>query len=178
MLLGILALIAQPIAVAQEATPAATEMAGEPTFTLLGLAPGATLPSPADLQVARVEFPPGVGFPFDASDPSGALVILESGSLTIHVEEQAWTISRGGTLQQAMGAAQTTNAEPDMTGVLEEVAMGEDATLEAGDIAFVPGSLTGEVRNTGQDTASVLLVITAPQGMGMGGGAPEATPAT
>jgi quercetin dioxygenase-like cupin family protein len=61
-----------------------------------------------------------------------------------------------------------------MASVVEEVAMGEDATLEAGDVAHVPGNLTGEVRNTGQEPTSVLLVLIGPEGMMMGGA--EATP--
>jgi quercetin dioxygenase-like cupin family protein len=174
VLLGSLALIAQPIAVAQEATPAADEMGEGLTFTLLGLVPSTTLPSAASVQVARAEFAPGAGFPFDPSDPNGALVIVESGSLTVRVEEQAWTISRGAALQQAMEGMEATGTEPDMASVVEEVAMGEDATLEAGDVAHIPGNLTGEVRNNGQEPTSVLIVLIGPEGMMMGG--EEATP--
>lgn len=171
LLLGGLTLYAQPVAVAQDATPESGEMAMEGlTFSLLGFAPGVTMPGAADLQVARSEFDPGAGFPFDASDPTGALVIVESGALTIHVDEQAWTISRGAALQEAMT---TAGAEPDMAGVLEEVTMGTEATLEAGDVAYIPGNLTGEVRNTGQEPASALLVLVAPGGTMMG----DATPA-
>ena len=174
MLLGLRALGAQSVALAQEATPAAEEMAEGLAFTLLGLAPGVTLPSSADLQVARVEFAPGAGFPFEASDPNGVLAIVESGSLTVRVEEQAWTISRGAALQQAM---ETAGAAPDMAGVLEEVTMGEDATLEVGDVAYTPGNITGEVRNTGQEHTSVLVVFIGPESFMMDGSAPEATPA-
>jgi quercetin dioxygenase-like cupin family protein len=151
---------------AQEATPEAGMMAPEGvTFTPLGVAPGITLPSPVDLTVARATFAPGAGFPLDASDPEGALVIMESGALTIRVEEVDWTISRGGALQQAMG---TPNAEPDLSGILEAVAMGAEATLQAGDVAYVPGSITGEVRNDGQEPATVLLVLTDAGGTMMG----------
>jgi quercetin dioxygenase-like cupin family protein len=170
VLLGGFALIAQPVAVAQEATPAAGEMGEGLSFTLLGLLPGVSLPGAADLQVARAEFAPGAGFPFDASDPTGTLVIVESGTLTVRVEEQTWTISRGAALQQAMGAAQSAT---DLAGALDEVAAGEDATLEAGDVAYVPGNLTGEVRNTGKEPTSLLLVLAGPEGFMMG----EATPA-
>jgi hypothetical protein len=159
---------------AQEATPGAGMMAPEGvTFTPLGVAPGLVLPSPVDLTVARATFASGAGFPFDPSDPEGALVIMESGSLTIHVEELGWTISRGGAMQQAMA---TPNAAPDMSGVLEAVAMGAEATLQAGDVAYVPGSVTGEVHNAGPEPASALLILTDPSGSMMGQGAPEATP--
>ena len=171
ILLGLTTISGQR-ALAQDAAPAAeTGMEGL-TFTLLGLAPGVTLPGAADLEVARVGFEPGAGFPFDAGDPTGALIIVESGTITAHVDEQAWTISRGGALQQAM---EPSDAEPDMTGVLEEIAMGEEATLEAGDVAYVPGGVSGEVRNTGKQHAEALVVLVGPEGMTTGEA--EATPA-
>jgi len=47
--------------------------------------------------------------------------------------------------------------------------MGEDATLEAGDVAYIPGSVNGEIRNDGDEPAVGLAVILAPGGMlGMG----------
>lgn len=170
LLLGVLALRAQPVAVAQEATPSAEMDMEGLTFTLLGIAPGVTLPGAADLEVARVGFAPGAGFPFDPGDPTGALVIIEAGTITAHVNEQTWTISRGAALQQAMGS---TEAAPDLTGVLEEIAIGEEATLEVGDVAYVPGGVSGEVRNTGAEPAEALIVLAGPAGMTMG----EATPA-
>ena len=172
MLLGGLALRAQPEAVAQDATPSADMSMEGLTFTLLGVVPSATLPSPAEMQVARTGFDPGAGFPFDPNDPSGALVIIESGALTARVDEQSWTISRGGALQEAMSA---TDTAPDMSGVLEEIAPGEEATLEVGDVAYVPGGINGEVRNNGQEHAEALIVIVGPEGMMMG--MSEATPA-
>lgn len=162
---------------AQSATPSAGEMQ-EPegvTFTALGIAPGVTLQGATDLTVARAEFQPGVGFPFDASDPGGALVIMESGALTIRVEEQGWMISRGAAMLQMMATPMT--GEPDLSAILEPVAKGQEGTLQAGDVAYIPGSLTGEVRNTGQEPASALLILTNPAGTMMGGATPEATPA-
>jgi len=172
LLLGVLALNAQPVAIAQEATPSAEMSMEGLTFTLLGVAPGVTLPGASDLEVARAGFEPGAGFPFDASDPTGALVIIEAGTITARVEEQAWMISRGGALQQAMETMETSGAEPDWGGVLEEVAMGEEATLEVGDVAYVPGGVSGEVRNNGEEHAEALIVLVGPAGMTMG----EATP--
>ena len=89
--------------------------------------------------------------------------MVEFGTVTVHIEEQALTISRGAALQQAMAGMETSGTEPDMTGVLEEAAMGEDATFEAGDVAFIPGGVTGEVCKTGQDRASVLVVLIGPE---------------
>lgn len=149
---------------AQEATPAAEDMEMEGlSFLPIGVAPGVTLPEPADLMVARSEFQPGASFPFEASYPEGSLVIVESGELTVHVEEQAWFISRGNVFQQAMSA---DPMNPNMDGVLEDVVMGAEATLKAGDVAYIPGFLTGEVRNTTDAPASALLVVVAPSMMG------------
>jgi quercetin dioxygenase-like cupin family protein len=171
LMLSGLALRAQPIAVAQVATMEPGESMEGLTFTLLGFAPGVTLPSAADLEVSRSEFEPGAGFPFDASEPTGALVIVEAGSLTITVEEQAWTISRGAALAEAMASPA---AGTDLFGdSIEEIAMGAEGTLETGDVAYVPGWVTGEVRNNGQEPASALLVLIGPSGGMMG----EATPA-
>ena len=69
VLLGLVAIEAQPPVMAQEATPASDEMGMEGlTFALLGIAPGVTLPSAADVEVARVGFAPGAGFPFESFD--------------------------------------------------------------------------------------------------------------
>ena len=69
---------------AQEATPAAGEMAMEGlTFTLLGAASAVTLPSPADVQVARAGFAPGAGFPLVPLDATSAMVVVESGTGTV-----------------------------------------------------------------------------------------------
>ena len=160
MLLGIAALRAYPHAVAQEASPAAEEFMPEgTTFVPIGFAPGVALPSPADLVAARASFEPGAGFPFAASDPEGAFVVIESGTLTVRVEEMAWTITHGAALGAMMASPQ---AAGDLTGVMEEVAMGEEATLAAGDSAYIPGGVNGEVRNDGQERADALVFLVAP----------------
>lgn len=169
LLLGLVAVGAGAVR-AQEATPAAGEMSMEGlTFTLLGTASEVTLPSPADLEVARAGFAPGAGFPLVPTDATSAMVVVEAGEITARVVEQAWTISRGAALQQAMASPDT---EPDLPGVIEEIAAGEEATLQAGDVAYVPGNVSGEVRNAGQEDASALVFLIAPSGMTMD----EATP--
>jgi quercetin dioxygenase-like cupin family protein len=144
MLLGTAIMGARPAAIAQEATPAGQEMEGL-TFEPMGVAQGVTLPSPADLTAARAGFDPGAGFPLEASDPEGAFVVIESGALTVRVEEVTWTISRGA-------------------GSSEEVALGEEATLEVGDSAYVPGGVTGEVRNNRQERAEAIVFLASPSG--------------
>jgi hypothetical protein len=160
---------------AQDATPPADMSAPEGvTFTPLGVAPGVALPSPVDLTVARMTLAPGAGFPLEPSDPEGALLVMEAGAMTIRVADVGWAISRGAAMQQAMA---TPSAEPTIAGVLEQVAMGTEATLRAGDMAYVPGSIAGEVRNDGAEPATALLVLTDPPGTLLGQGTPEATPA-
>ncbi|MFT4038208.1 MAG: hypothetical protein QM692_08530 [Thermomicrobiales bacterium] len=161
---------------AQEATPAASAadtgamVMGGVMFTPLGMAPGVALPAMADLEVARVEFAPGAGFPFDASEPAGVLIIVESGALTLQVEEQGWMISRGRALAEALAESPI---DPDVSGVLEPVAQGAEGTLQAGDVAQIPGYLTGSVTNQGDAPASALLVLFVPGEMEA-----EATPAS
>jgi quercetin dioxygenase-like cupin family protein len=158
VLLGDLALQAQPVAIAQEATPA-SDMAPEgASFEPLGFAQGVTLPSPADLVVARFRLDAGAGFPFDPNDPTNTVVVVESGSFTVRVEEMAWSVTRG----EALSAAMETGEEADFEASLEEVAMGEEATLTAGDVAYIPGSVNGEVRNEGQERAEALLFVVGP----------------
>ncbi len=172
VLLGAVVVTGQPGTMAQEGTPEAVEgmMPEGLTFTLLGFADELDLPSPAILEVARSEFEPGAGFPFFPGDPTGALVIVESGSLTARVDEQSWTISRGAALQEAMTSA---DAETNLASAVEEVAAGEEGTLQTGDVAFVPGGVSGEVRNDGDEPASALLMLIAPSGVA----SPAATPA-
>ncbi|MFN8593157.1 MAG: hypothetical protein U0031_17005 [Thermomicrobiales bacterium] len=162
---------------AQEATPSSGEMMAPEgvAFTPLGLAPGVLLPGATNLTVARAEFAPGAGFPLDVNDPEGALVIMEAGTLTMQVEGQGWLISRGAAMQQAM--ASPTAGEPDLSAVMEQVAPGQEATLQAGDVSYIPGNIAGEVRNTGQEPATALLILTDPAGM-MGVATPEATPSS
>jgi quercetin dioxygenase-like cupin family protein len=169
LLLG-LVVVGEGAVRAQDATPAAGEMSMEGlTFTLLAAESEVTLPSPADLQVARAGFAPGAGFPLVPIDATSVMVVVESGTITARVVEQAWTISRGAAVQQAMA---TPGTAPEMAGVIEEVAMGEEAALQAGDVVYVPGNVSGEVRNAGQESTSALVFLIAPSSMMMD----EATP--
>jgi quercetin dioxygenase-like cupin family protein len=144
VLLGVLALRAHLVTVAQEATPARPAMEGV-TLAPMGFVQGVTVPSPADLTGIRLGFEPGAGFPLEASDPEAAIVVIESGALTVRVDEVPWTISRGA-------------------GPREEIALGEEATLEAGDAAYVPGGVAGEVRNNGQERVEALVFLVSPSG--------------
>jgi quercetin dioxygenase-like cupin family protein len=169
MLLGLLALHAQPVAIAQEASPAAGEMEAEGvTFDLAAFAPGIEVSSPSDLVVFRVGLEPGATIPVDDS-PGVGILLVESGTLTVQVEGEL-SVNRGAGMNAGMATAEATG---DMSGLSESVAVGEAATLEAGDAATIPGNVAGEIRNEGQEPATALAFIVGPsQGM-MG----EATPA-
>ncbi len=109
--------------------------------------------------VARFSLAPGAGFPLEASDPTGGMVVVESGAFTVRVEEMAWMVNRGEALRAAMAEADETS---DLSAAMEQVAMGEEAVLEAGDVAWVPGSVSGEIRNDGQEPAEGLVFLVGP----------------
>ena len=124
-----------PGARAQDSTPAAGPPAEEGvTFTPIGFAEGVTLPSPADLIAVRISIEPGAVSSLGADDPTSGLLIVESGTITVRVDA-AWTVSRGAALQQAMA---TPPASGDEFDVSETIAASEEATLSAGDVAYIP----------------------------------------
>jgi hypothetical protein len=169
-LIAILLAGSHPAVIAQEATPAAGEMEPEGiTFEPVGFAIGATVISPADLIVVRLGLEPGTGFPLEASDPSSGILVVESGTFTVNADAEV-TVTRGAQLGAAVATAEATG---DFSGAMEAVPAGEVVTLEAGDAAFVPGSITGEIRNDGEERAVGLAFLIAPsEGM-----MAEATPA-
>jgi quercetin dioxygenase-like cupin family protein len=163
-----------PGASAQDSTPAAGPPAEEGvTFTPVGFAEGVTLPSPADLIAVRISIEPGAVSSLGADDPTSGLLIVESGTITVRVDA-AWTVSRGAALQQAMA---TPPASGDEFDVSETIAASEEATLSAGDVAYIPGNVNGELRNDGQEPAGGLVVVVAPGGTLSGTSGTAATPA-
>jgi quercetin dioxygenase-like cupin family protein len=163
MLLGMLALHAQPVAIAQDATPSSDMQEPEGVrFEPIAITAGVALPSPADIIAARFHIEPGASLPLEASDPTGGMLIVESGTLTIQLDT-TWAISRSGSLNAAIGTAEATGT---FTSSDEQVARGDEATLNTGDAAYIPGSITGEIRNDGSEPAVGLVVLLAPaQGM-------------
>jgi hypothetical protein len=168
-LLGLVGIGAQSRVIAQEATPGAEEMmpAGV-TFEPVAYAPGVDVPSPADLLLARFSVEPGSSLPLLESDPTGGLLLVESGTFTVTVEKEI-TISRGAGMSAAMATAEA-GGEP--AAPQEIVAAGEEFTLAEGDAAWIPGSVNGEIRNDGDSSASGLVFLVSPQG----GMMMEATP--
>ena len=168
MLLGGLALQMPPVVIAQEATPGAEEFVPEgASFELLSLAEGVAVPSPVDLVAVRLGLDPGAGFPIEDTDPTSGLLIVESGTFTVRVEA-SWTVTRGAGMAEAVATAEATG---DFAALGEEIAAGEEITLEAGDAAYIPASVNGEIRNDGQERAVGLAFLVAPSE-----GTTEATP--
>ncbi len=161
VLLGSVALGARPPAVAQEATPAMDD-AMEEGFAPVSFALGVELPSPADIFVARITLASGQGFPLEESDPSSGMCLVEAGAVTVQAEAPV-TVTRGGTLGEAMMAAEESG---DLSGAMEMISAGEAVTLETGDTAYVPGGITGEIRNDGEEPAVCLAFVIGPS-MGM-----------
>jgi hypothetical protein len=96
-------------------------------------------------------------------------LLVESGTFTVQVNGPV-SVTRGATLGEAMQSAETTG---DLSAAAEAIAAGEAVTLEAGDAAYIPGNLIGEIRNDGQDRAVGLAFLVGPPEAMTG----EATPA-
>jgi quercetin dioxygenase-like cupin family protein len=168
MLLGIVAAWRQPVASAQEATPAAVKIAGV-TFEPLALATGIALPSPGDLLVARAALEPGGVVPIEKGDPALGILLVESGTLTLQLEGPM-TVTRGAGLGEAMATAQATG---DGSALMDSVPAGQAVTLAAGDAAYIPANVAGEIRNEGPERAVRLAILVLPPEGLLG----EATPA-
>ena len=168
VLLGVLALPAQPVAFAQEATPAGVEISGV-TFEPVALATGIALPSPGDLFVARASLDPGGEVPIEVSDPALGILLVESGTLTLQVEGPV-TVTRGAGLGEAMATAEATG---DFSALMESIPAGQAVTLAAGDAAYIPANVAGQIRNEGQERAVRLAFLVLPPEDMTG----EATPA-
>lgn len=159
---GLLAMAWSGVARAQDATPAADEgmMQEGVSFELVTLASGVSAFDPADLVVVRIGLEPGAVSTFDDTDPFGGILIVESGVITA-TASKPWTVTRGAGLMDAMMAAEESG---DMSAVYETIAAGDEATLEAGDAAYIPGNVDGEMRNDGDEPASGLGFLIGPAG--------------
>ena len=169
VLLAIMAMSAQPHAIAQEATPTAEEefFPEGISFEMLGYGATETLPAtPAEIAMFRFVFEPGAAFPLGPNDPSMTISYVESGTLTFLVNESPVTILRA--------AGMGTPFPEEM----EDVEAGVEFTLAVGDSVIVTPNVTGEVRNDGSEPATVLVTLIAPLMGGMDGEADQAaTPA-
>lgn len=147
---GVVALGAQPAVVAQEATPAVEGMAPAGiTYEPVSAAVGAEVSSPSDIFLVRIGLDSGIGFPIEENDPTVGMLLVEEGAFTVLVDGPL-TVTRGAGFGEAMAAAEESG---DFSTVTEAVPEGEAVTLEAGDAAFIPGNVSGEIRNDGDARA-------------------------
>ena len=79
-------------------------------------------------------------------------------------------MTRGAGLNEAMATAEESG---DISAVMETIAAGEEATVQAGDAAFIPDNVDGELRNAGPERAVGLAFLVGPPEAMMA----EATPA-
>lgn len=150
---------------AHEATPVpvAPDLATFST-TLVGILPGVSLPSSADVVAVRAEFAPGVVVPFAAgADTAETLILVEQGELEITVANQPWNISREAVLNQAMA---TPAADGDLFQLSTTVAPGEPGTLGAGDMTLIPATADGDMRNTSTEPVTALMILMGPSNSG------------
>ena len=159
VLLGAVAVAGLPAVRAQDATPTDEEafFAGI-TFEALGFGRAAELPAaPADVSLLRFTFEPDAGFPIEASDPSGALVVVESGELTV-IASVPITVTRAATI----AAFATPGADEASVPAPEEMAANTEFTMAAGDSAYFTGGIDGQVTNAGPGPAAILVTSIEP----------------
>lgn len=135
-------------------------------FTLSGLAQDATPGPPDSFEIApgvtadstvfvegqqnpslyRLHFQPGVSYPVQPG-PNLEIAYMEAGSLTVRLDGPAIVGEVGAT---------------DVAG--EAIAAGTEVTLATGQYLVLQPGVTGEVRNAGQETATVSVAGIAPGG--------------
>jgi quercetin dioxygenase-like cupin family protein len=157
VLLGALALHAQPIAIAQEATPGAFTEGGI-TFEPLAFAAEVTLPASNEFSIARLSFDPGAGFPIEEGDPTYGLAVIESGELTVRADGPLM-VTRAGALAAAI-SEEMAGGTP--TPASEEIAGGQEVTLAAGDAVLFPPHVGAEIRNDAEVRTVVLVAFVGP----------------
>jgi hypothetical protein len=172
LLLGLVAVSWSGAVRAQDATPVADDSMMMPdgvSFEVVTFASGVSTFDPADLVVVRIGLEPGAVSTFDDSDPFGGILVVESGAITA-TATKPWTVTRGAGLMDAVMAAEESG---DVSDLYETIAAGDEATLEAGDAAYIPGYVDGEMRNDGDEPATGLGFLIGPSAWMM----TEATPA-
>ncbi len=159
MVVGVVVFGVHPIAVAQEATPAAGEFTEEGiTFEPLALATDLTFPATGELSMSRVSFDPGAGFPIEEGDPSYALAFIQRGELTVR-QDGPLVVMRAGALATAISAEMAGEA---FTPATEEIAAGQEVTVQAGDTVLFPPNAAGEIRNASAERTVVLVAFVGP----------------
>jgi uncharacterized cupin superfamily protein len=132
---------------AQDATPSAeAPVPGEGvSFTPIGAADGVIVPSPAMLLAVRVQMEAGATAPLVAGNASSGLFMVEAGEFTVQIDA-AWSVTRS-----ASAGGQIESPQAD-----------EVTLLKAGDVAYVPGDVAGELRNAGDLPALGVIFLVSP----------------
>lgn len=112
----------------------------QPMDVTLGL-PTAQEPAPPTISVGRLTLAPGMRLPLDVIGP--ALLLIESGALTVAPEDGQLPVERAGV---------------DYDDVPEMVAAGEGATTAGGDAIFIAPDVSGEAITPNDVPASILVV--------------------
>ncbi len=159
VLLGSVAVLSRPPVAAQEATPAAEEMAGV-TFDALTFTTGVDVAGPFDVVVVRVALRPGATVPIDPTDPTVGILLVEYGTLTVRADGEV-RVTRGAGFGRAMETAAATG---DVSTLSELVAAGEAVTLKRGDAAYLPANAAWEIRNESQRRAEAIGFLVIPPG--------------
>ena len=165
VLISIAALVNPQLVIAQDSTPAASPSPEEEgvTFTALGFAPGVSLPAQGDLILVDLTLEPGAVSTFLETDPTGGMLYVEAGEFTVVNQTTTWSVTRGTALEEAMTSETTVE-----TSFMEMIKAGEEALLAEGDVAYLPGSISGEIRNDSQIPARGIIFLIAPSsGTGM-----------
>jgi hypothetical protein len=175
LLIGVTIGSAQPSVMAQDATPEAGEVMPEDvSFEPVALALGTDLEGTAELSVGRVGLEPGAAFPIEVTIPTASLFIVEAGIVTIEINGPV-TVTRSASPDDESAE---TDASGEMGTTVEVFEAGEIAKLEARDEIYIPGGLSGEIRNEERVRAEGLAVLIAPAGSSAPAVAtPAATPA-
>jgi hypothetical protein len=105
----------------------------------------------------RFTIDPGSTLPLQANDPTGGMLVVESGTFTVRLQTD-WAESCKG---QMASAFTTTEATGVFSPSGEPVARGDEVTMAAGD-AYIPGSINGEIRNDGTEPAIGLVMLVGP----------------
>lgn len=149
LLVAIVPLLLAPVTVAQDATPAAGQAAGTPVpVRTRALASGfveVLAPGTGTIALGRITLAPGGSLPFNPLDTPAILVYMTGGELTVRVTAPM-KVARGGT------AGTPVPAQP------EAVEANTEFTMREGDSVLFPPSVAGEIRNDGDDDATLLVV--------------------
>jgi hypothetical protein len=118
------------------------------------------LPSPGDLIMVRVVLAPGAHLPLDAADPTGGILLTESGTFTIEAQSP-FEVSRAMTPVGAFATAKDT-AMGEHIPQHDAIVDGRTVHLAPGDAADLPGYLHADIRNDSDQPASGLMIMIVP----------------